>query len=127
VSVSGNFLRIVSGIFLAIFCHFLPFSTELSTELSAYRFLRRCASSWDSKNKKTRFILRLPQLTRMALTEFKDMDRLLQAAVPWMASPPPLPSKVDVKRQKAELVVDLAETQAELAETRQSLDAQVGF
>ena len=58
------------------------------------------------------------------------MGRLLQAAVdvmPMEAATAPSPSKADVKRQKAELMVDLAETRAELAETQPSLDAEVGF
>ncbi len=88
------------------------------------------APSWDPKNKKTRLVLMMPQLARMVLTEFKVMDRLLQAAVdvmPMEAVTAPSPSKADVKRQKAELMVDLAETRAELAETQQSLDAEVEF
>ena len=88
------------------------------------------APSWDPKHKKTRFVLMLPLLARMAQAEFKDMDRQLQAAVdamPMETATAPSPSKAEVKRQKAELMVDLAETQAELAETQQSLDAEVGF
>ena len=72
----------------------------------------------------------LPQLARMVLTELKDISRLLQAAVNVMsmkAVTAPSPSKADVKRQKAGLMVDLAQTRAELAETRRSLGAEVGF
>ena len=103
---------------------------RLCATLSSKSPLPLLAPSWDSKNKKTRFILMLPQLARMAQAEFKDMDRQLQAAVdamPMETATAPSPSKAEVKRQKAELMVDLAETQAELAETQQSLDAEVGF
>ena len=88
------------------------------------------APSWDSKTKKTRLVLMLPHLARMVLAEFKDMDRLLQAAVdimPMEAATAPSPSKADVKRQRAELVVELAEAEVELAETQQPLDAEVKF
>ena len=53
----------------------------------------------------------LPRLARMALAEFKHMDCLLQAAVdvmPMEAVTAPSPSKAEVKRQKAELMEDLA-------------------
>jgi len=72
----------------------------------------------------------LTQVARMVLAEFKDMDRLLQAAVDVMsmkAVAAPSPSKAEVKRQRAVATLMLAETQAELAETRHPLDAEVGF
>jgi hypothetical protein len=114
-----------------------------TTANSVYKWRRRlCASihrkspapllapSWDPKTKKTRLVLMMPQLARTVMVEFKDMDRLLQAAVdvmPMEAVTAPSPSKAEVKRQKAELVVELAEAQVELAETQQSLDAEVEF
>jgi hypothetical protein len=72
----------------------------------------------------------MPQLSRMVQAEFKDMDRLLQAAVNVMsmkAVTAPSPSKAEVKMQKAGLMMDLAEVRAELAVTRHSLDAEVTF
>ena len=71
-----------------------------------------------------------PQLARMVQAEFEDMDRLLQAAVNVMSMKvvtAPSPSKAEVKRQKAGLMMDLADVRAELAVTRHSLDAEVTF
>ena len=114
-----------------------------TTTDSVYRWRRRLcaplksntptpllAPSSDPRHKKARLVLMMPLLARMVLTEFEDMDRLLQAAVdstPMEAVTAPSPFKAEVNRQKAELVVELAKTQVELAETQQSLDAEVEF
>ena len=103
---------------------------RLCARLKSTSPLPLLAPSWDSKTKKTRLVFMFPQLARMVQAEFKDMDRLLQAAVNVMsmeAVTAPSPSKAEVKRQKAGLMVDLAQTRAELAETRRSLGAEVGF
>ena len=103
---------------------------RLCARLKSTSPLPLLAPSWDSKTKKTRLVFMFPQLARMVQAEFKDMDRLLQAAVNVMsmeAVTSSSPSKADVKRQKAAVTAVLAETQAELAETRRSLAAEVGF
>ena len=60
------------------------------------------APSWDKKNKKTRFILMLPQLARTVLAEFDSMDKQLQAtvtALPLEAVTKPSPTKALLKKR----------------------------
>jgi len=61
------------------------------------------APSWDPKTKKTRLVLMLPQLARMVLAEFKEMDRLLRAAVDVMPMEAAIaPSPFQGRGQEAE-------------------------
>ncbi len=86
------------------------------------------ATSWDSKTKKLRFTLMLPQLTRHVLRKWSTMYGQLQVAVhalPMAAVTGPSPTKAKLKKMKIDLVAENDALSALNADLQSTIDEKV--
>ena len=86
------------------------------------------ATSWDSKIKKIRFTLMLPQLTRHVLRKWSTMYGQLQVAVhalPMAAVTGPSPTKAKLKKMNIDLVAENGALSALNADLKSTIDGKV--